>query len=501
MSDILIEKLDETYIKITAEEYILRELQDKFSFYADGYRFHPKFRAKLWNGKIILLRVVSRNIGLIYYGLLFQVLAFAKKSNYSFTLDDTLKFSNVPKEEELKQYLKDLKPSSKGSLLTPRNYQEKGFIDAIQRRRQLLLSVTASGKSLIIYSILRYLIDSDKKGLVIVPNVTLAHQLYNDFDDYSSLNGWDVDKNVHKIYSGQDKATEKALTISTWQSLMNISSSKFFEQYDFVIVDEAHGIKGKELTKILEKCGNAEYRFGLTGTTDNCKANINTIIGLTGEINKLNTTTELVDKGEISNFDIKCLILKYDDELCKLMNKAKYKDEIQYFVGNSKRNNFIKNLSLSMKTNTIVLFEYVEKHGKILYDLISNSSRLEDGRKVFFIHGGVDGEEREQIRQLLETETNAILIASVKIMGTGTSIKNLHNIIFAINGKSSIRILQSIGRALRLHNSKEKATIWDIVDDATYKSHQNFLLKHFIERVKIYNKEQFDYKIKKIDFK
>ena len=499
MVDILIEKLDETYIKIQAEECILRELQDAYSFYADGYKFSPKYKAKIWDGRIILLRIITRNTGLIYHGLLLDVLKFFKRRKYSFEIHNNLKYKNIPSKEELVAYLAKLRPASDKKLLSHRSYQEVGFIDAIQRKRQLLLSVTASGKSLIIYSILRYLIDQGKKGLIIVPNVTLSHQLYNDFDDYSGINGWNVDDKVHKIYSGQDKDTEKPLTISTWQSLMNIKGNLFFEDYDFVIIDEAHGIRGKELTKILEKCTNAEYRIGLTGTTDKCKANINTIVGLTGEINRLNTTSELVQKGEISGFDIKCLVLKYDKETCDLLKKAKYKDELNYFVSNGKRNNFIKNLALSMNTNTIILFEYVEKHGKVLYDMIKNSKRLDPDRKVFFIHGKVEGEERESIRKLLEKESNAILIASVKIMGTGTSIKNLHNIIFAINGKSCIRILQSIGRALRLHANKNKATIYDIVDDASINKHQNFLLKHFIERAKLYNSEKFDYKITKID--
>jgi len=499
MIDVLIEKLNESYIKIQAEEYILRELQDAYSFYADGYKFNPKFKAKIWDGKIVLLRIITRNTGIIYHGLLFDILKFFKKRNYSFEIHDNLKYKKVPSKDELLTYLSELQPASDNKLLYHRSYQETGFVDAIQRKRQLLLSVTASGKSLIIYSILRYLIDQGKRGLIIVPNVTLSHQLYNDFADYSGINGWDVERNIHKIYSGQDKDTEKLLTISTWQSLMNIKGNLFFEDYDFVIIDEAHGIKGKELTKILEKCTNAEYRIGLTGTTDKCKANINTIIGLTGEINRLNTTTELVEKGEISGFDIRCLVLKYDKETCNLIKKAKYKDELNYFVTNNKRNIFIKNLALSMKTNTIILFEYVDKHGKVLYDLIKNSKKLQPDRKVFFIHGKIEGEERERIRKLLEQESNAILIASVKIMGTGTSIKNLHNIIFAVNGKSCIRILQSIGRALRLHKDKNKATIYDIVDDASINKHQNFLLKHFIERAKLYNSEKFDYKITKID--
>jgi superfamily II DNA or RNA helicase len=500
MSDLYIEKIDETYIKITAEEYILRELQDRFTFYADGYKFQKKFQQRLWDGKIRMLRIVSRGTGLIYLGLLHQIISIAKNSSYSIELDSNLKYQNVPSEESLKNYLKNLKPASKGQELTPRTYQETGFIDAIRRKRQLLLSVTASGKSLIIYSIIKYLYDQGLNGLIIVPNVTLAHQLFNDFDDYSSVNQWNVYDDVHKIFSGQEKVTDKSVTISTWQSLMNIKTKSFFESYDYVIIDEAHGIKGTELTKILEKCSNASYRIGLTGTTDNCKANINTIIGLTGEVNRLNTTTELIDKGEIAKFGIQCLVLKYDQETSKLLKKAKYQDEINYLISNQKRNNFIKNLALSTNTNTIVLFQYVEKHGQVLYDLIKNSKKLDPDRKVFFIHGGVEGEEREKIRQLLETETNAIVLASVQIMGTGTSIKNLHNIIFAINGKSSIRILQSIGRALRLHQSKQSAVIYDIVDDLSYKENKNHTLNHFLERIKIYSKENFNFKIKKIDF-
>jgi superfamily II DNA or RNA helicase len=500
MTDIYLEKIDQTYLRISSEEHILREIQDKFTFYADGYKFHPKYKAKLWDGRIRMLRIVSRGTGLIYLGLLHQIISFAKNSDYSIELDSNLKYKDVPSEESLKEYLKNLKPASKGQELSPRSYQEKGFIDAIQRKRQLLLSVTASGKSLIIYSIVKYLHDQGLNGLVIVPNVTLAHQIFNDFDDYSSINQWNVYDNVHKIFSGQEKITNKSVTISTWQSLMNIKSKAFFSKYDFVLIDEGHSIKGKELGAILEKCTNASYRIGLTGTIDNCKANINTIIGLTGEVNRLNTTSELVDKGEIAKFDIQCLVLKYDQETSKLMKKAKYQDEVNYLVTNKKRNNFIKNLALSTTTNTIILFQYVEKHGKVLYDLIKESKKLDPDRKVFFIHGGVEGEERERIRQLLEHETNAIVLASVQIMGTGTSIKNLHNIIFAINGKSSIRILQSIGRALRLHQSKDSATIYDIVDDLSHKESKNHSLNHFMERIKIYSKENFTFKINRIDF-
>lgn len=266
------------------------------------------------------------------------------------------------------------------------------------------------------------------------------------------------------------------------------------------VVSNCHGIKGLELSKILEKCINASYRTGLTGTVDNIKANINTIIGLTGPVVKLNTTSELMARNEIASFKIRCLLLKYDKEICRAVKKFKYQDEIKFIVSNTRRNNFIKNLAISLDKNSIILCNFVETHGKVIYELLKDSNKIGD-RKVYFIHGGVAGEERERIRQIIETETNSIIVASSAIMATGVSIKNLHNIIFAISGKSRIRTLQSIGRVLRLHKSKDKAILYDIVDDLSIGKHKNFTLNHFLERVKMYNQEQFDYALKNIEFK
>ena len=499
--DIRIEKKSEVYISIIGETSILYELQDTFTFFADGYKYHPKVKAKIWDGKIRLLKLLSKNRGELYAGLLSEVIKFCKNRGYSFELSDDLKLTNIPSTEELEEYTKNINLCSKGEEIQLRDYQIKGVVEAIQNKRCLILSPTSSGKSAVIYTISRYLLNQNKKGLIIVPNVTLIHQLYNDFIDYSSLNGWCVDDFVHKIFAGQDKNSSKSLHLSTWQSLMTIKEQSHFEKYDFVIIDEAHGIKGTELTKILEKCSYADYRIGLTGTTDNVKANINTIVGLTGKIIKLTSTKELMDRNEVSNLIIKCLILKYDEEIKKIFakKKIKYQDEIKYLVSNTKRNNFIKNLAFSLNSNTIILTHLVESHGKVLFELLCNSIHKKD-RNIYFIHGGIDSKEREEVRQIMETESNAIIVASVQTMGTGVSIKNLHNIIFATNGKSSIRVLQSIGRVLRLHHSKESATVYDIVDDISHKKSKNFTLQHFLERVKYYNAEQFNYSLKNITF-
>jgi superfamily II DNA or RNA helicase len=140
------------------------------------------------------------------------------------------------------------------------------------------------------------------------------------------------------------------------------------------------------------------------------------------------------------------------------------------------------------------LFQLVESHGKILYDLIKDS-KLIGNRKVFFIHGKTEIEDRESIRSIVESEENAIIIASNGVFSTGVSIKNLHNVIFTHPSKSRIRTLQSIGRILRLNNDKDHATLYDIVDDLSTDSYQNFAVIHFLERIKFYNQEKFNYKL------
>lgn len=499
MTDVIIEKKNEAYIIITAEQSTLQEMQDVFTFFAEGYKYHPRYRSKMWDGKIRILKMTSRNRGEIYYGLLEQIISFCKNREYTYSIAPDVKNTDHVSEKELLEFVDVLKPSYKGDVIEPRDYQIKGYIDSIKNKRHMCLSVTSSGKSFIIYMIARYLQEQELRGLIITPNVSLIHQLHSDFEDYSRLNGWNAEDNIHKIYSGQEKSFKKPIAQSTWQSLQNIKDRSWFEQFSYVIVDEAHGAKATQLTSILEKCVNASYRLGFTGTLDNVKANVNTLIGLFGPINKLNTTKELIDRGQVANFNIKCLVLKYDNETCKAVKKFKYQDEIKYLVSNPKRNNFIKNLALSMDKNSIILFNFVETHGKVIYELLKNSKHAEN-RNIYFIHGGIEGEERERIRQIMEKETNAIVVASSGTMSTGVSIKNLHNIIFAISGKSRIKTLQSIGRVLRLHQDKDIASLYDIVDDLSTGKHQNFTLKHFLERVKMYNQEQFDYKLKKIDF-
>lgn len=340
-----------------------------------------------------------------------------------------------------------------------------------------------------IYSVVRYYSDKQQKILLIVPTTSLVEQMYKDFQDY----GWDAENYCHKIYSGREKTSDSPVVITTWQSIYKLDRS-FFEDFDVVIGDEAHQFKSKSLISIMTKLHHAKYRFGFTGTLDGTQTHKWVLEGLFGASYKIVKTAELMAKGHLSKLDITCLVLKHNPQIF-----ATYEDEVQYIITHSQRNNFIKNLALDLKGNTLILFSRVETHGKPLFELIQQS--VKNNRKVFFVHGGINTEEREAVRSIVDTESDAIIVASYGVFSTGINIRNLHNVVFASPSKSRIRNLQSIGRVLRKGKNKTKAMLYDISDDCTNKQRRNYTLNHFIERIKIYNEESFNYDIINVNLK
>jgi superfamily II DNA or RNA helicase len=493
-NDILISKKDEVYAKITCERHIAQELSEFFTFFVPGHQFVPAFRNRVWDGKI---RLYNLQTSMLYRGLLPYIEQFCESREYTFEYEDGLDVQDECSVYHAKKFIGELNIHARGEPIEVRDHQVEAYIHAMQKRRCLLLSPTASGKSLIIYLIFQQLYKyQNLKGLVIVPTTSLVEQLYSDFADYNNEN---MEPFLHRIYQGKEKDTDKPLTISTWQSLYKLPK-EYFEQFDYIVGDEAHLFKAQSLTTILTSCVNAKYRIGLTGTLDGTKTHKLVLEGLFGPVKKVITTRELIDKQQVSDFEIKCLILKHDDEVCLRMKDSTYQEEIQYLISNENRNKFIKNLAVSLGNNTLILYQMVDKHGQILYDMIKDTKNIGD-RKVFFIHGGTDVTDREEVRRIMEIENDAIVVASFGTFSTGINIRNLHNIIFASPSKSRVRNLQSIGRGLRQSEGKEKATLYDIADDLRYKKHMNFTLKHFVERVKIYNEEQFVYKTYKIGLK
>ena len=375
------------------------------------------------------------------------------------------------------------------------------MVEAVHRKRAILLSPTGSGKSLIIYMLMRWMLqNSTKKVLVVVPTTSLVQQMYADFEDYSTYDeSFDVEKEVHRIYSGKPKMNmSQRVFVSTWQTIYKLPGV-WFEQFGTIFGDEVHNFKSKSLTGIMNKSREAEYRFGTTGTLDGTKTHKLVLEGLFGRIYNVTTTKKLQDDSTLAPLDIKVLLLKYPEDVRKAWGKKDYHAELDFIVKNEARNRLITNLALDQNGNTLVLFQYVEKHGKVLYELIKNKAHSK--RKIFFVSGEVDTNDREAIRQIVETQKNAIIVASLGTFSTGINIRNLHNIVFASPSKSQVKVLQSIGRGLRNSDDGSTTQLYDIADDLHWKSRKNYTLLHSAERVKIYARESFKHKIYEVELK
>ena len=483
---LIIDKKNDVYLKIEADEDIRRELGQFFTFEVPGFKFMPQYRNRVWDGKI---RLFSYQTGQIYVGLYPYILKWCEDNNVQ-VVDGTKLQDTKVEDSKVDKFIEALNIPFK-----VRDYQKEAFIYATKKNRCLLLSPTASGKSLITYLLVRFNIlrlkQDKKKILIIVPTTSLVEQLFKDFKDY----GWSPERNVHKIYQGHAKETNKPVVISTWQSIYN-QPKKWFKDFGMIIGDEAHLFKAVSLTKILTKLENCPYKIGMTGTLDGSKTHKLVLEGLFGAVNRVVSTVELQEKKQLADLKIYCLILKHGAVECKHASGFTYQEEMDYIVQSDKRNKFIVNLASKLQGNTLCLFQYVEKHGSQLYGDITKKA---EDKKVFYVYGGVEANDREKIREVTEKSDNAIIVASYGTFSTGINIRNLHNIIFASPSKSRIRNLQSIGRGLRLKDNNSHATLYDISDDLTYNEKENYTLAHFRERINIYSEEDFDYEIHNVE--
>ena len=478
----IISKKNDVYVKVDTEPNIARELVDFFTFEVPGARFMPTYKNRVWDGKI---RLYNQMTGEIYFGLVPYVEEFAKRNDISIEYKKGVKDEGEHRDAVLGGFVRRVSPKSNGKTLQLRDYQMDAFVYAVRNNRSLSLSPTASGKSLIIYLLSRWY--ESNRVLILVPTTSLVEQMYTDFLDYGY-----VESKMQKIYQGHSREITKEVTISTWQSLYKMPK-KYFEQFGCILGDEVHLFKAKSLTNIMNKMHQTQYRHGFTGTLDGMQTHRLVLEGLFGSVNRVTSTKELMDKKTLAKLNIKCIVLQYPDADRKFMKDQNYQDEVDLLVRDERRNKFIVDLTTHLKGNTLVLFQFVEKHGSVLYDMMKDLDR-----KVFYVWGGTDTKTREDIREITEKEKDAIIVASYGTFSTGINIRNLHNVVFSSPSKSRIRVLQSIGRGLRTNQNKSGATLLDIADDLTWKSRQNFTLRHFMERINIYNEEEFDYEIKNL---
>lgn len=498
MDRILLQKKNEAMLLIGCDNGIAMELSEYFSFFVPGYKYMPLYRNKVWDGKVRLFNPANYELPV---GLLPYVKEFAEKRDYVVEYEDgpfgpPESFNKID-VKDIMAFIKSLNIHSKGNQIEVRDYQFNAICESIRKKRAILLSPTGSGKSLIIYVLMRwYMANHDEKVLVIVPTTSLVQQMLSDFDDYSSHDDSFSKDDCHAIFSGQAKMNiSENVFISTWQSIYKLPMT-WFSQFGVIFGDEVHGFKSKSLSNIMNKAKTTVYRFGTTGTLDGTQTHKLVLEGLFGKVMKVTTTKALQDKETLAALNIFILRLEHADDVRQLISGSTYQQEINFIIGNEKRNHFIRNLALDQKGNSLVLFQFVEKHGKILYELIQ--SKADINRKVFFVSGATEATDREAIRKITEKQKDAIIVASLGTFSTGINIRNLHNIIFASPSKSQIKVLQSIGRGLRKSDNGVTTKLYDISDDIQHKSKKNYTLLHSEERIKIYKREQFNFKIYKI---
>ena len=488
-----------TYVKVETNDWgEEQELADYFTYFADGYKYMPKYRAGIWDGKIRLFDQRSKRI---YTGLAAEIEKFAKNRNHE-CINEVVNTEEVTYDDVV-SFVKSLKLSARGKPIDARDYQLDAIYNMLSSKRILTLSPTSSGKSLLIYCYIMWRLKSNLNVTLVVPSTMLVEQMFNDFKDYSSINGFDVEKNTNLLYSGKERVFDVPIVITTWQSVAAMMKSdvsnfkKLTDRTDVLIGDEAHTYKASVVLTVMEKFSKANYRVGTTGTLDDKKINSLVLVGIFGPIYRVITTKQLMDSGQVTPLKIKSIVLEYPELIRKAYKGQDYANEINFLIGYKERNKFIARLAASTKGNTVVFFNFVDKHGAVLTEMIKEIS----DKEVYFIHGGVKTDEREEIRKLLDTKNNAVIVATSSLFSTGVNIPSIENLIFAVPSKSVIRILQSIGRGLRLKDGKTHCTLYDIADDLRYKKYINTSFNHLEDRVQIYMKEQFDITYTKLPLK
>lgn len=486
MSDLIIEKVNSSCVHLVCEDGLSHRIYNVFSAYAPGYRFNPRFKMHVWDGKVRCYNPMSQ---ILPIGLLNNLLIWCDQHQIQYSLQgfkdgltDTIDKEDL--EKQMNSYIT--------AGFQARDYQVNAVHAALTNRRGVLLSCTGSGKSLMIYTFLRYLLDNKDvhRAILIVPSVSLVEQMYSDFQDY----GWDdLEDHVEMLYSGKKPTFKKEILISTWQSLEK-EDQEFFEVYDACVVDECHQAKCSVVTRLLKLMHNAEYKIGTSGTLPteiSEQLQINSVIG--NVLFELKSC-ELIARGYLTKLNIAAIFLKYPEAFIAENKERTYPEEVKMVEEYPNRNkvlNFIIDHTSPMNNMLILV-----NHRNHLRDVETYLHENYPDKKVSIITGDVKAKVREEIRTGIEDEDGTILLATYQTMSTGVNIPKLHAIMLFSNSKSRIKVLQSIGRGLRKHNSKNKVIIYDIVDDLSYKKRtgriaKNYCMQHFDERSNYYIEQEF----------
>lgn len=497
---VVVRDLDFVHVSVEADPGIISEIREHFTFDVPGARYQPAFRYGHWDGKKRLFK--ARN-NTIYAGLVPEIQRFCETQGYDFINDAPRATGGFkPDDAKLEAFISHLNVPYER-----REHQIAGFKHIANNHRGVLVSCTASGKSLILYMMARWF---DEKTLLVVPRSSLVSQMRDDFISYG------CDPNlIHCVEDGV-KFSERPIIISTWQALQH-EDQEFFAPFRVLLGDEAHLWKATSLAGIMEKLTYCPVRVSVTGTLDGTKTHRMVLEGLFGPVHEVATTREMIDAGYVSDVDIKCITLvhseearrKFYEENCvvirgstgrKRTKPPEYDSEITFLVDCEVRNAFIRNLALSLKGNTLVLFHHVEEHGlKLHADMVE----ADPSRKIYLLHGGIKGSKRNKIRKIFAEDTDAIMLASYGVFSTGENVPRIHNLIAGHPWKGKIITMQSLGRGLRTADDKDILNYYDISDDLSHRKKktvwENHTLGHARERIRHYCEAELNYKLFSID--
>lgn len=472
-------KVDEVYCSVQTDYTAFLELCEALSFEIPNKRFHPLVQSGNWDG---FIRLINKMNKLMYSGLIDHAAKIATDEGHQVEIDRAYA-ENPYSVSEAEDFIKSLNAPH-----APHDFQESAFIHSMQKQRSLILSPTSSGKSFLMYLIIMAL---GLRTIIIVPSTGLIKQLTKEFQSYGYTG------KIHWVMQGTEKSDPDAmLTISTWQSIYK-EPKRYFDQYEVLLGDEVHKFDSKCLKTLMEKTVNTPYKIGVTGSLNGTKTHELVLTGLFGPVYETITTREMIDRGIASEINIKVMLFSYPQEDLKSLKVVRsYEDELQFIMSHPLRNKFIKNLAESLPGNGIILFRRVEAHGKIIKDLLEASGK----KQVYYIHGQVNSDDREDIRQFAEAENGVIVLASDGTTSTGISIKNIQWMMKVNPLKSVINNVQSMGRGLRLDEKDNKLTYYDLGDELNQArtKPKGYLFDHLAERLKIYVKSKFPFKIYKI---
>lgn len=495
--DVYISKVDEGHLKLSCDDHISKQIKNEYKFFAPGYKFHPLYRnprKRVWDGKVSLFNLKTRKFPA---GLLKDLTDFLDDKGWTYTYDfpvDGLFDSRID-ETFLQRFYGEIFRDTK---FYPREYQHIGVRELLFNKKAVIEYATASGKSLIIYCLIRYLLAIKKRIVLVVPNIMLVEQMRSDFRDY----GWkDCDDYLTIMYMGHEPDIGRPVLVSTYQSLVKRDES-FIMRFNAVIVDEAHGAPANSIQTILDRLVYADHRLGMTGTLPDHTnpeelGKVYEIFGCIGPLVASKKAKELMDEGFLSNIKIANLVIKYPEAMCIKNRSRSFDEEMATIIETPERNGVFKYIlnHIPADENTIILV-YQIAHLDSIFDYCQK--HFGDKFKIRKISGSVNAEERMIIKDIAENESGVVVVATFGTMSIGVNIKRIHNVVLGSSFKSKVRILQTIGRGLRLHETKDWLTVFDIVDDMRWKKRtgrigENHVWKHFEERLKHYQMQEYPF--------